>query len=137
MPEDNRRTQVKGTNCLQSKMSEGRASGRVASGETGRGSTSQPVIERSTENATLRPRVWISESGVTPPRLEGILSESKVKTFLKEYADYKQDAERESGDGIARRARGILEISARAARNSVSSILFEGEELSEDACLRD
>ena len=126
---------MKRTNCLQSKMSEGRASGRVTSGETGRGFTSQPVIERSTENATLRPRVWISESGVTPPRLEGILSESKVKTFLKEYADYKQDVERESGDGIARRACGILEVSTRAARNSVSLIFFEGEELSEERML--
>ena len=74
-------------------MSEGTASGSRASGQTRQRSTSQPVIEGATENATHRPRVWISESGVTPPRLEGILSEGKMKTFLEEYADYKQDAD--------------------------------------------
>ena len=55
-----------------------------------------------------------------------------MKTFPKEYADYKQGVERESGDGIARRACGIFEISTRAARNSVSAIFYEGEELSEE-----
>ena len=91
-------------------MSEGTTSGRGASGKTGRRSTSQPVIEGATESATPRPRVWVSESGVTPPRLEGILSEGKVRTFLKEYADYKQDVERESGDDRGRRACGIFEV---------------------------